>query len=54
MLKASVNIKKLRENASVPVHGSAGAAGADLKACLDEQITVEPGKNRNDTHRPCC
>ena len=44
MLKASVNIKKVRENASVPVYGSEGAAGADLKACLDGQITIEPGK----------
>ena len=37
-----VNIKKLNENAVLPTYGSANAAGADLYACLDEPLTIEP------------
>lgn len=37
-----VNIKKLRENAVVPTYGSQFAAGADLYACLDDDLTIEP------------
>lgn len=40
----TVNIKKLRDNAIVPTYGSKYAAGADLYACLDEDITIEPSK----------
>ena len=28
----------------MPTYGSDGAAGADLYACLEESVTVEPGK----------
>lgn len=38
-----VNIKKLRDNATIPTYGSAYAAGADLYACLDANLTIEPG-----------
>ena len=31
-----VNIKKLKDNATIPTYGSANAAGADLYACIDE------------------
>ena len=39
-----VQIKKLRENASLPVRGSAFAAGYDLCACLegDEAVIIPP------------
>ncbi|MBE5943377.1 MAG: dUTP diphosphatase [Lachnospiraceae bacterium] len=37
-----VNIKKLRNNATIPTYGSANAAGADLYACLDEALTIAP------------
>ena len=37
-----VNIKKLRENAVIPTYGSQFAAGADLYACLDEDLTIQP------------
>ena len=35
-----IAIKKLRENATLPVYGSEYAAGADLYACIDGEITV--------------
>ena len=38
----NVKIKKLKKNAVLPTRGSAGAAGLDLYACLDEPVTVEP------------
>lgn len=38
-----IHIQKLRNTALVPAYGSAGAAGADLFACLDNDITIEPG-----------
>ncbi len=36
--------KKLSENAVMPTYGSEYAAGADLFACMEESIVVEPGK----------
>ena len=38
-----IQIKKLRENARIPTRGSEYAAGYDLYACLDEDITIAPG-----------
>lgn len=40
----AVNIKKLRENAIIPTYGSEFAAGADLYACLDNEITINPSE----------
>ena len=40
-----VRVKKLKENAMIPTYGSAEAAGADLYACLDADVTIEPGKS---------
>ena len=40
-----VKIKILREGAHIPTYGSQSAAGADLYACLEESITIEPGKS---------
>lgn len=38
-----VCVKKLKETAILPTYGSAQAAGADLYACLEAPVTVEPG-----------
>ena len=41
-----VRVKKLRENAKLPVYGTAYSAGADLCACLDAPVTLMPGETR--------
>ena len=40
--RMKVAIKKLNEKATVPAYGSEFAAGADLYACLDGEITINP------------
>lgn len=40
----AIKVKKLRKNAVLPTYGSAEAAGADLYACLEESVTIEPGE----------
>lgn len=40
----TIRVKKLRDNAIMPTYGTDGAAGADLYACLDQVVTIEPGK----------
>ena len=42
MEKYSVRIKKLDEKATIPTYGSEFAAGADLYACLDGALTINP------------
>ena len=39
----SIRVKMLRQGAKLPTYGSAEAAGADLYACLEAPVTVEPG-----------
>ena len=39
-----MRVKKLRPNARLPVYGSAEAAGADIFACLEEPVTIGPGR----------
>lgn len=39
-----VNIKKLNPNATIPSYGSEFSAGADLYACIEDAITIAPGK----------
>lgn len=39
----TVKVKKLKENAVVPKRATIGSAGADLYACIDEPVTIEPG-----------
>lgn len=39
-----IRVKKLRANAILPTYGSAEAAGADLYACLEENVTIAPGQ----------
>ncbi|MEA4831780.1 MAG: dUTP diphosphatase [Oscillospiraceae bacterium] len=42
-MKAVVRIKKLRRGAVMPRYMTAGAAAADICACLDTPVTVNPG-----------
>ena len=44
MEKIKVRMKKLNEKAILPTYGSPFAAGADLYACLDGDVTIKPGK----------
>lgn len=39
-----VNIKKLTDKAIIPTYGTEYAAGADLYACLDENVSIGPGE----------
>lgn len=40
-----VKVKKLHPKAILPAYGSDGAAGADLYACLEETLAVNPGES---------
>lgn len=40
----TVRVKKLHPNAKLPTYGSAEAVGADLYACLEEAVTIDPGE----------
>ena len=40
----SIRVKVLREGAKLPTYGSVEAAGADLYACVAEEITIGPGE----------
>lgn len=40
----SIRVKKLHPNAILPTYGSAEAVGADLYACLDAPVTIQPGE----------
>lgn len=39
-----LKIKKLNENAVVPEQATAGSAGMDLSACLDNDVIIAPGE----------
>lgn len=39
-----IRVKKLKANAILPTYGSAEAAGADLYACLENSIEIQPGE----------
>lgn len=43
-MTANVAIRLLREGAQMPTYGSAEAAGADLYACLEQEVTIAPGE----------
>ncbi|MFQ9514927.1 MAG: dUTP diphosphatase [Eubacterium sp.] len=45
-MAVNVNIKKLKENATIPTYGTEYAAGADLYACIDAEITINPGETQ--------
>ena len=38
-----IRVKILREGAKLPAYGTAEAAGADLCACIEEDLIIEPG-----------
>ena len=40
----AIRVKILRPGATLPAYGTAEAAGADLTACLEAPITIEPGQ----------
>ena len=39
-----IKVKRIREDAKLPVYGSEWAAGADLCACLEADISIQPGQ----------
>ena len=41
-----MNVKKLCDKATLPVYASEYAAGADLYACLDAPVTIEPNETK--------
>ena len=43
-MNQSIRVKRLKPNAILPTYGSERAAGADLYACLDDQVTIAPGQ----------
>lgn len=44
MQEMTVKVKKLKAQAILPQRATAGAAGADLYACIDEPVTIAPGQ----------
>lgn len=46
MIKANVPIKKLNPDAVIPTYGSQYAAGSDLYACIDSNISFQPGETK--------
>lgn len=45
-MKQIVNLKKLRPDAVIPTYGTEFAAGADLYACMDEDVEIKPGETQ--------
>ncbi len=41
-----IKVKKLRANAVLPSYESQQAAGADLHACIDGDMTIQPGETQ--------
>ena len=39
-----MQVKRLHPNAKLPAYGTDLSAGADLSACLDEPVTIQPGQ----------
>ena len=46
MLKEKVEIKKVKENAKIPTYGTINAAGADLYACIEEEMIFAPHETK--------
>ncbi len=42
-----MNVKFLRPGAIMPTYGTEFSAGADLYACIDEPITIQPGETKS-------
>ena len=45
MKKLDVKILDERIRASLPAYATAGSAGLDLRACIDEPLTLRPGES---------
>ncbi len=41
----TISVKKLDPRAILPTYGTCEAAGADLYACLDEDVVIAPGES---------
>lgn len=41
----AIRVKKIKKDAILPTYGSAEAAGADLYACLETPVTIQPGES---------
>ena len=41
----AICVKKVSPNAILPTYGSAEAAGADLYACLENPVVIQPGQS---------
>lgn len=41
----AIRVKKVKAKAIMPTYGSKEAAGADLYACIDEPVTIQPGES---------
>lgn len=41
-----IKVKRLKENARLPIYGTPFSAGADLCACLDAPVTIAPGETK--------
>lgn len=41
-MNREIKVKKLKENAKLPTYGSDYAAGADLYACIETPVVIEP------------
>lgn len=39
-----ISVKKIRESAKLPTYGSQFAGGADLYACLEQDVIITPGE----------
>lgn len=44
MRKLAIKILDERARSQLPAYSSAGAAGLDLRACIDQPLTVKPGE----------
>ena len=44
MKELEINIRLTDSRAVIPQYGTENSAGADLHACLDEPVAIEPGK----------
>ena len=45
-MTVNINIKKLDEKACIPTYGSDYAAGADLYACIENAVDIDPGETK--------
>lgn len=44
MIISTIRFKKTNDKAIVPTYGTEYSAGADMYACIDTPVTIEPGK----------